>query len=88
MRYGKKLLDCSLGFAAGVMLAASYWSLLAPAIDHSEQQFEDSNRNTKLAWLPVAVGFALGAAFVAYAGGYSQISKNFNHQNYFQFESH
>jgi len=71
MRYGKKLLDCSLGFAAGVMLAASYWSLLAPAIDHSEQQFDEAQRNKKLAWLPVAVGFALGAAFVSYAGGYA-----------------
>merc|ERR1712004_463163 len=64
----RKLLDISLGFAAGVMLAASYWSLLAPAIDHSEQQFDEAQRNRKLAWLPVAVGFALGAAFVSYAG--------------------
>jgi len=68
MRYGKKLLDCSLGFAAGVMLAASYWSLLAPGIEHSENQFEEAQRNPKLAWLPVAIGFALGAAFVSYAG--------------------
>ena len=31
------LLDCSLGFAAGVMLAASYWSLLSPALDKTEE---------------------------------------------------
>ncbi|KAG5280421.1 hypothetical protein AALO_G00088930 [Alosa alosa] len=32
----KRILDGSLGFAAGVMLAASYWSLLAPAIEMAE----------------------------------------------------
>jgi zinc transporter, ZIP family len=32
----RKLLDAMLGFAAGVMIAASFWSLLAPAIDLSE----------------------------------------------------
>ncbi|KAI6225848.1 Zinc transporter ZIP11 [Aphelenchoides besseyi] len=54
----KKFLDVSLGFAAGVMLAASFWSLLAPAIEISE--------TTMGSWaiFPVALGFALGAAFV------------------------
>jgi len=55
----KKFLDVSLGFASGVMTAASFWSLLAPAIEISE---------TKLgswAFLPVAVGFICGGAFVA-----------------------
>ena len=32
----RKLLDTMLGFAAGVMIAASYWSLLAPAIEMSK----------------------------------------------------
>jgi zinc transporter 11 len=32
----KRLLDTALGFAAGVMLAASYWSLLAPALEMAE----------------------------------------------------
>jgi ZIP family zinc transporter len=32
----RKLLDTALGFAAGVMIAASFWSLLAPAIEMSE----------------------------------------------------
>ncbi|AWP17299.1 Zinc transporter SLC39A11 isoform 2 [Scophthalmus maximus] len=59
----KRILDGSLGFAAGVMLAASYWSLLAPAIDMAEQ----SGKYGSFAFMPVAVGFALGAAFVYFA---------------------
>lgn len=46
-----------------VMLAASYWSLLAPAIDMAEQ----SGKYGSFAFMPVAVGFALGAAFVYFA---------------------
>lgn len=42
------------GFAAGVMLAASYWSLLAPAIEFAEV-------TGQLAWLVAAGGFLLGA---------------------------
>lgn len=45
------------------MLAASYWSLLAPAIDMAE----DSGKYGSFAFLPVAVGFTLGAAFVYFA---------------------
>ncbi|NWX15899.1 S39AB protein, partial [Aegotheles bennettii] len=56
----RRILDGSLGFAAGVMLAASYWSLLAPAIDMAEE----SGSFGAFAFFPVAVGFALGAAFV------------------------
>lgn len=55
--FSRKLLDGSLGFAAGVMIAASYWSLLAPAIEMAEGQ-------ALPAWFPAATGFALGAAFV------------------------
>lgn len=51
-------LDGSLGFAAGVMTAASFWSLLAPAIEYAELQYG------KVAFIPVAIGFAFGAAFV------------------------
>lgn len=50
--------DVSLGFAAGVMTAASFWSLLAPAIEISETSMG------ALAFIPVAVGFAAGSAFV------------------------
>ncbi|XP_018425832.1 PREDICTED: zinc transporter ZIP11 [Nanorana parkeri] len=56
----RRILDGSLGFAAGVMLAASYWSLLAPAIEMSEHY-------GRLAFLPAAVGFSLGAGFVYFA---------------------
>jgi zinc transporter, ZIP family len=49
----RKILDAMLGFAAGVMIAASYWSLLAPAIEMSE--------GTGLpVWVPATVGFMLG----------------------------
>ncbi|MBM4033074.1 MAG: ZIP family metal transporter [Planctomycetes bacterium] len=51
---GRRFMDAMLGMAAGVMMAASYWSLLAPAIEMSEK----SGGNK---WLPAVVGFLLGA---------------------------
>jgi ZIP family zinc transporter len=51
----RKLLDSMLGFSGGVMLAASYWSLLAPAIEIGEHRWLP-------AWFPAAVGLLLGAA--------------------------
>ncbi|CAG5093953.1 Similar to Slc39a11: Zinc transporter ZIP11 (Rattus norvegicus) [Cotesia congregata] len=59
----RKLLDVSLGFAAGVMVAASYWSLLAPAIEMAEES-KLYGENGEFAFVPVAVGFLIGAAFV------------------------
>ncbi|NXA77749.1 S39AB protein, partial [Thryothorus ludovicianus] len=56
----RRILDGSLGFAAGVMLAASYWSLLAPAIEMAEE----AGTFGAFSFFPVAAGFALGAAFV------------------------
>ena len=53
-------LDAMLGFASGVMLAASYWSLLAPAIEIATLQH-------RVPWVPAAVGFATGALFLAAA---------------------
>ncbi len=53
----KKLLDGMLGFAAGVMIAASYWSLLAPAIEMSEG-------NDLPSWFPPLAGFLTGAVFL------------------------
>jgi len=53
----------SVSCASQVMLAASYWSLLAPAIDMAE----DSGKYGSFAFVPVAVGFTLGAAFVYFA---------------------
>jgi ZIP family zinc transporter len=53
----RRVLNGMLGFAAGVMIAASYWSLLAPAIEMAQ--------GSKVpAWLPAAVGFLLGGAFL------------------------
>jgi ZIP family zinc transporter len=55
-RISRKYLDASLGMAAGVMIAASFWSLLAPAIDMSEKAYGPA-----LKWMPPLVGFVLGA---------------------------
>ena len=52
-KLSRRMLDGMLGFAAGVMIAASYWSLLAPAIEMSEGK-------SIPAWVPGAVGFVLG----------------------------
>lgn len=52
--FSRRVLDTLLGFTAGVMIAASYWSLLAPAI-------EISQGGALPAWLPAVVGFLLGA---------------------------
>lgn len=53
----RKLLDLMLGFAAGVMVAASYWSLLAPSIEMSAE-------GPLPEWLPPAIGFLLGGGFL------------------------
>ena len=53
----RNLLNGLLGFASGVMIAASYWSLLAPAIELSQDLAVPS-------WVPAASGFLLGGAFL------------------------
>lgn len=53
----KNVLNSMLGFAAGVMIAASFWSLLEPAIAMSEAAGETG-------WVPAAVGFLSGGAFL------------------------
>ena len=53
----RKTLDGMLGFAAGVMIAASFWSLLAPAIEMSEGKDLPT-------WVPAVVGFLMGAFFL------------------------
>jgi ZIP family zinc transporter len=53
----RQVLDGMLGFAAGVMIAASYWSLLAPAIEMAED-------GPLPAWVPATAGFLLGGAFL------------------------
>lgn len=52
-----KLTNIMLGFAAGVMIAASFWSLLAPAIDMSESM-------GRFSFVPALVGFLFGGLFL------------------------
>eukprot|EP00754_Rhynchopus_humris_P044381 Rhum_TRINITY_DN4115_c0_g1::Rhum_TRINITY_DN4115_c0_g1_i1::g.12981::m.12981/K14717/SLC39A11, ZIP11; solute carrier family 39 (zinc transporter), member 11 len=70
----QKFLDLCYGFSGGVMLAASYFSLLAPAVAISEKipfytdtiimERLDGSGGINLVWLPVAVGFAVGILFI------------------------
>ena len=52
------VLDPMLGFTGGVMVAASFWSLLNPAIEMSERLYPG------MSWMPAAVGFFCGAMFL------------------------
>ena len=54
----RALFDGLLGFSGGVMIAASFWSLLSPALEMSEVSFPT------MKWLPVASGFIAGALFL------------------------
>jgi ZIP family zinc transporter len=54
----RKLVNGMLGFAAGVMIAASYWSLLAPAIAMTEETSKMPD------WFPAAMGFLAGGLFL------------------------
>jgi len=54
-----KMQKALLGFASGVMIAASVWSLLIPAIDMTTEQ-------GGIIWLPCSVGFLLGIAFLLF----------------------
>ena len=53
----RRVLDAMLGFAGGVMIAASFWSLLTPSIELSRD-------GPVPEWLPAAVGFALGGLLI------------------------
>ena len=57
-KLNNKIQKVLLGFASGVMIAASIWSLIMPAIEMSEEKMPN------MAWLPAAVGFLLGIAFL------------------------
>ncbi|MBT8191652.1 MAG: ZIP family metal transporter [Saprospiraceae bacterium] len=57
--FNQRVLDMMMGFAAGVMIAASFWSLLAPAIELSEQVSSLPN------WLPPLIGFISGGLFLS-----------------------
>jgi zinc transporter, ZIP family len=58
-KMNQKVLDAMLGFAAGVMIAASFWSLLAPAIAMSEEV------SSLPKWMPALIGFLSGGVFLA-----------------------
>ena len=53
----KKVLDTVLGFSAGVMIAAAFWSLIAPSIELSAEL-------GYIIWILPAVGFIAGGLFV------------------------
>lgn len=53
----KKVEKLLLGFASGVMISASIWSLIIPSINIAEEQ-------GKIAWIPATIGFILGMLFL------------------------
>jgi ZIP family zinc transporter len=53
----QKILNAMLGFAAGIMIAASFWSLLKPAIEMTES-------SGGISWLPAVSGFLAGGLFL------------------------
>jgi zinc transporter, ZIP family len=59
------VLDPMLGFTGGVMVAASFWSLLNPSIEMSERLYPS------VPWMPAAVGFFLGAMFLFFLDKYT-----------------
>lgn len=59
----RKVLDGSLGFAAGVMTAATFWSLLEPAIEMAGSSGA-YGKDGEWAFVPAVVGFVFGALFV------------------------
>jgi ZIP family zinc transporter len=61
-RVNRKLLDAMMGFAAGVMIAASFWSLLVPSIEMAEAQ-------GIAGWIPAVIGFLVGGIFLRLADG-------------------
>lgn len=57
----KKILNLLMGFSAGVMIAASFWSLLSPAVEQAGELFKTS-------WFFPSFGFIVGGVFVVIAG--------------------
>ncbi len=64
----------TIGFASGIMLSASIWSLLLPSIEYAEEEYSN------LAILPVATGFLLGGMFMVFldkvTGHFSNLKQN------------
>jgi zinc transporter, ZIP family len=62
-KVSRKFLDASLGFAAGVMIAASIWSLLEPSMEMAESM-------GLVKWIPATMGFLIGALVIRLADAY------------------
>ena len=71
----QRVLDGMMGFAAGVMIAASFWSLLAPAIEMS------ASVSSLPVWAPALIGFLAGGVFLAGGDG---LHRNFQYFLKFQ----
>lgn len=56
-KMNEKIQKMTIGFAAGVMIAASIWSLILPAVEMAEKQ-------GKIAWIPATVGLVFGVCFL------------------------
>ena len=69
----KKLQKVFNGFAAGVMFAASIWSLIIPAIDMETEQ-------GNIGWIPATIGIIIGVVFLVYAD--SLVEKSMNRNNF------
>lgn len=74
-KINKNFMDASLGIAAGIMMSASFWSLLNPAIDNA--------KNLKqIPWLIVSMGFIIGGIFIFITDKIFQAKfKNNNNKN-------
>lgn len=72
----KNIMDAMLGFAAGVMISASFWSLLLPAI-------EMANNLNMITWFIATVGF-LSGGLLLFLGDklFNKINKNYNHSSF------
>lgn len=55
----RRFMDTMLGFTGGVMIAASFWSLLSPALEMASEDFPEGWH-----WIPAAIGFMTGALFL------------------------
>lgn len=56
-KINEKVLNFMLGFSGGIMISASFWSLLKPALEMAKNYFS-------AVWIPIAAGFAAGGAFL------------------------
>lgn len=56
--FSRKTSDLMLGFSAGIMISASFWSLLLPSVELSAS-------SASLKWMPAVLGFLLGAGFIS-----------------------